>query len=102
MDAVPDPESATKNAWCYGKGQSFLVEKIDKNPKLGKTKNKIARKGKASKKIVKNSLETAGRKKLGFTDGSTTTTSREARSHSRSVCTKNMTHKKSTLLQKLK
>ena len=55
MDAVPDPERAIGNARCYGKVQSILVDKIEKNPKLGKSKNKIARKGKDAKNLVKNS-----------------------------------------------
>ena len=62
MDTVPDPERAIGNVQCYGKGQSILVDKIDKNLKLGKSKNKIARKGKADKKLVNNSSKTAGRK----------------------------------------
>ena len=61
MDAVPEPECAIRKARCYGKDQSILVEKSGKNPKLGKSKNKIARKGKAAKKLVKNSSKTAGR-----------------------------------------
>ena len=42
--------------------QSILVDKINKNLKLGKSKNKIARKGKVAKKLVKNSSKTAGKK----------------------------------------
>ena len=53
MDAVPEPKRAIINAWCYGKGQIILVDKIEKNLKLGKSKNKIAQKGKAAKKLVK-------------------------------------------------
>ena len=102
MDAVPEPNRAIGNAWCYGIGQSILVDKIKKNPKLGKSKNKIARKGKPANKLVKNSSKTEGRKKRGFTEGSSTTTSREARSNSRSARKKNMTRKNPTLLQKLK
>ena len=51
---------------------------------------------------MKKSSKTAGRKKRGFTEGSATTTSREARSNSRSASKENMTHKNTTLLQKLK
>ena len=58
---------------------------------LVKSKNKIARKGKAVKKLVKNFSKTTGRKKRGFADGSSTTTYREARSNSRSAHKKNMT-----------
>ena len=54
MAGVPDPERANGIVWCCGKGQSILVDKIEKNPKLGKSKNKIAQKGKPSKKLVKN------------------------------------------------
>ena len=60
---------------------------------MGKIKNKIARKGKVAEKIVKNSSKTVGRKNQGFTEGSTTKTSREARSNSRSTHKKNMTQK---------
>ena len=102
MDAVPEPKHAIVNALCYGKGQGILVEKIEKNLKLGKIKNIIARKGKAAKKLVKNSSKTSGRKKRGFPKGSATTTSREASSDSRSARKKNMTQKNPTLLQKLK
>ena len=42
---------------------------------------KIAQKGKAEKKLVKNSSKTAGRKKRGFTEGSANTNSRDARSN---------------------
>ena len=66
MDAVPEPERAIRNARCYGKGQSILVNKIEKNPRLGKIKNRISRKGKAAKKLVKNSSKTAGRKSGGL------------------------------------
>ena len=66
MDAVPDPERAIGNAWCYGKGQSILVDKIKKNRKLGKSKNRISRKVKAAKKLVKNSSKTAKRKSGGL------------------------------------
>ena len=102
MDAVPDPKRAIGNVWCYGKGQIILVDKIKKNPKLGKIKNKIARKGKAENKFVNKSSKTAGRKNQRFTEGSATTTYREARSNSRSELKKNMIHIKLTLLQKLK
>ena len=51
---------------------------------------------------MKNSLKTAGRKQLGFTEGSSTTTSREARLNSRSACKNKLIQKNQTLLQKLK
>ena len=73
------------------KAKASLLTKLRKKPKLGKSKNKIARKGKAEKKTAKNSLKTAGRKKRGFTEGSASTTSRAARSNSRSARKKNMT-----------
>ena len=63
MNGVPEPEHVNGNAWCYGKGQSVLVNKVEKNPKLGKSKNRIARKVKAAKNIVKNLSKTAGIKK---------------------------------------
>ena len=102
MDTVPETERAIGNAWYYGKDQSILVDKIKKTPKLGKSKNKIARKGKAAKKLVKNSSKTAGRENRGFTEGSAITTYRESRSNSRSARKKNMTQKNPTLPQKLK
>ena len=102
MYAVSEPKCAIVNARCYGKGQSTLVNKIEKNSNLGKGKNKIAQKGKAAKKLVKNSSKTAGRKKRRFTEGSETTTSREARLNSRSTRKKNTPHKNLTLFQKLK
>ena len=66
MDVVPEPKRAIVNAWCYGKFQSILVEKIEKNPKLGGSKNKIAHKGKAAKKLVKNYSKIAGWKIGGY------------------------------------
>ena len=45
------------------KAKASLSTKSRKKPKLGKSKNKIARKGKTTKKILKNSSKTAGRKK---------------------------------------
>ena len=62
MDGVTEPKLAIRNVWCYGKGQSILVEKIEKIPKLGKSKNKIALKGKAAKKLVKKFSKKPGRK----------------------------------------
>ena len=102
MDTVPEPRRATINARCYVKGQNILVDKTEKITKLGKSKNKIARKGNSAKKFIKNSSKKSRRKNWGFTEGSETTTSREARSNSRSVRKKNMTQKNPTLLQKLK
>ena len=66
MDAVPELKRAIENPWFCGKGQSILVEKIDKNPKLGEIKNKIVRNGKVAKKLVKNLSKIAGRKKRGL------------------------------------
>ena len=100
MDAVTDPKRTIRNAWCYDKGQNILVKK-SWNPKLGKSKNKIARKKKAAKKLVKKSSKTVARKKRGVTEGSATTTSKKAQLNSRSAHPKNMT-KNPTLLQKLK
>ena len=91
MDAFPETKHAIGNARCYGKGQSILIDKIEKNLKLVKSKNKIARKGKTAKKLVKNSSKTEVKENRGFTEGSATTTSREARLNSRSARKKNMT-----------
>ena len=41
MAGVPEPKRANASFRCYGKGQIILVNKIEKNPKLGKSKNKI-------------------------------------------------------------
>ena len=102
MAGVPKPERANQSVGCYGKGQSILVDKIEEKQKLGKSKNKIVRKGKATKKLVNKLSKTARRKKRGFTEGSATAISREDRSNSRSTCKKNVTQKNPTLLQKLK
>ena len=51
MDAVPEPECAIRNVWCYVKDQIILVDKIEKNPKLGKITNKIARKRNAASRL---------------------------------------------------
>ena len=51
---------------------------------------------------MKNLSKTAGRKKRGFTEGSATTTSREAGSNSISACKKKLTQTNPTLLHKLK
>ena len=85
MDSVSEPERTIGNVRCYGKGQSIPVDKIAKKPKLGERKNAIAQKGKYAKKLIKNSSKIAGRKKRGFTESSETTTSKEARSNSRSA-----------------
>ena len=102
MDAVSEPKRTIRNTWCYGKGQIILVNKIEKNRSWEKVKNKIAPQGKAAKKLVKNLPKTAGRKKWGFTEGLATTTSREAKSTSRSAHKKNMTQKKSDLASEIK
>ena len=62
MAGVPDPERANGSIWCYGKGKSIIIDKIEKNQNLGKSKNKIAQKGNAAKKLVKNWSKTTGRK----------------------------------------
>ena len=69
---------------------------------MGKSKNQIAWKGKTAKKLVKKFSKTVGTIKKGFTEGSSTTTTIEARSNSRSAHKENMTQKNPTLLQKLK
>ena len=106
---VPGPEEDPRNgcgSWSRARYRKRLViwqspkhprQQNRENPKLGKSQNKIAGKGKAANKLVKNSSKTAGRKKREFTEGSATTTSREARSNSKSARKKNMTHKNSTL-----
>ena len=60
MDGFIEPKGVIGNIWCYGEGQSILVDKIEKNTKLGKSKNKIARKGKSETKLVKSLSKTAG------------------------------------------
>ena len=62
MDAVPDPKRAIGTFGAMAKVKASSLKKLGKNPKLGKSKNKIARKGKAAKKLVNNSSKTAGRK----------------------------------------
>ena len=90
MDRVYEPDHTNGSAWYYGKGKNILVDNIKKNPKLGKSKNIIARKGKAAKKLMKNSSKTAVRTKQGFTQVSANTTYREARPNSRSARKENM------------
>ena len=63
MDAVPEHQRVIRNAWCHGKGSSILVDKIEKKPKLGKSKNQITQKRNTAKKVVKNFSKTAGRNK---------------------------------------
>ena len=105
VTGIPAPEESPRNgcgSWaqdCYRK-RLVLWQRLKhprwqnwENPKLGKSKRKIAQKGKAAKNLVKNSSKTAGRKKRGFTEGSPTTTSREDKSNSRSAHKKNMTQK---------
>ena len=43
MAGVYENERANGSVWCYGKGQSILVEKIEKNPKLGKVRTEYHR-----------------------------------------------------------
>ena len=69
---------------------------------MGKSNNKIARKGKDANKLVKKSSRTSGGKKRGFTEGSATATSREARSNLRRERKKKMRQKNPTWLHKLK
>ena len=59
MAEFTEPKRANRSVECYGKDQSILVKKSRKT-KLGKSKNIIARKGKAEKKVVKNSSKTTG------------------------------------------
>ena len=93
MVGVPETECANGSVGFYGKGQSILVKKIKKKTEVGEKKNRIALKGKAAKKLVKNSSKTAGRKKRGFTEFSATTTSREAKSNLRSTHKMKLTQK---------
>ena len=93
MADSPEPDRANRRIGCYGKRQSILFEKMGEKPIFGKSKDIIAREGKAAKKLVKNLSKTEIRKKRGFTKGSATTTSREARSNSRSTHKKNVTKK---------
>ena len=65
MAEVPEPERANGSVGCFGKVQSILVNKIGEKPRLGKSKNKLARKGKAAKKLVNNSSKTGVIKKPG-------------------------------------
>ena len=62
MDKVPDPEPAIRNFQCNDKGENILVYKIEKKNQVGKTQNELARKGKAAKKLVKNSSKSERRK----------------------------------------
>ena len=87
---------------AIAKSKASSSTKSRKHPKLGNSKNKIVRKVKAANKMIKKWSKTAGIKKRGFTEGSSTTTSREARLNSRSARNKNTTQKNPTLLQKLK
>ena len=64
-----------------------------KKPNLGRSKSKIARKGKSAQKLVKKLLKTEGGKKGNFTEVSAKTTYREARSNSRSARMKKLTQK---------
>ena len=66
------------------KAKASSSTKLRKNRSWEKVR-KISQEGKAAKKLVKNLSKTAGRKKRGFTEGSAITTSREARSNSRST-----------------
>ena len=105
LTGIPTPEETPRNecgSWARARYRKRLVLwQRPKHPrrqnwektKLVKSKNKIARKGKSAKNLVKNSSKTAGRKKWGFTEGSATTTCREARSNSRSAH-ENKLHKK--------
>ena len=60
MSGVLEPKRANGSFWCYGKGQSILVDKIKKKPMLVKSKNKIAQKEKAANNLMKNSSKTSG------------------------------------------
>ena len=96
------PSALSETLDGTAKAKASSSTKFEKNLKLGKSKNRIAWKGKAAKKLVKNSSKPAEIKKRGFTEGSTTITSREARSNSRRTRKKKMTEKKSYLASKNK
>ena len=36
MDAVPEPNRAIRNNWCFGKGKRILVKKNREKPEVGK------------------------------------------------------------------
>ena len=52
MDAVPDPECAIGNVWCYGKGQSILLKKSRKTRRWEKVRIKSTE-GKGCKETCK-------------------------------------------------
>ena len=52
---------------AIAKSKASSSTKLRKHPKLGNSKNKIVRKVKAAKKMIKKWSETAGIKKRGFT-----------------------------------
>ena len=56
------PSALSEMVGAMAKAKASSSKKSRKNPKLGKSKNIIARKGKAEKKIIKNSSKTEGRK----------------------------------------
>ena len=72
MPKVTYPGGANGSVGRYSKGQSILVDSFEKKRNLGKSMSKIAQKGKSSQKILKNLSNTAGRKKQGFTEDSST------------------------------
>ena len=54
---------------ALAKAKASLSTAFRKKPKLGKSKSKIACKGKAYQKLAKNSSKTVDIKKRGFTEG---------------------------------
>ena len=66
MAGVPEPERANGRFWCFGKGQSILVNKFEKNLKQVESNNKIAQKGKAENNLVKNSSKQQEEKSGGL------------------------------------
>ena len=55
------PGARTKSLDAMEKAKASLSTALRKKPKLGKSTSKIARKGKADQKLVKNSSKTAGK-----------------------------------------
>ena len=92
---ILDPSALIEAFGAMAKAKSSSSTKSRK-PDVGKSKNEIARKGNAAKKLVKKSSKTEGRKKRGFTEGLAATTSSEVRYNLISV-RKKTRHKKSDL-----
>ena len=90
---VSYPEGTNVSVGRYGKEQGTLLDRSEKENEAGKSKNKLVWKGKVAHKIVNKSPMMAGRNQLVFTEGTATTTYREARSNSRGACKKTDTKK---------